>query len=50
LVTLLPKASVFWEPFMAGPLETRVRRVAGMFASFSEKCFVGLSRLGWLRS
>lgn len=50
LVTLLPKERVFWEPFAAGPLEVRVRRVAGMIAIFFERYFVDLSRFGWLRS
>jgi hypothetical protein len=32
LVTLWPNESVFCEPFAAGPLEVRVRRVAGIAA------------------
>lgn len=39
LVTLLPKESVFWEPFAAGPVELRVRRVAGMLPG---EIFVGV--------
>lgn len=44
LVTLLPKESVFWEPFGAGPLEVRVRRVAGIAAGFAER---GLQNFVW---
>ena len=32
---VLAKESVFWEPFDAGPLEVRERRVGGIFVSIS---------------
>jgi hypothetical protein len=41
LVTLWPKERVFWEPLGAGPLELRLRRVAGIFAGFSVGYWVG---------
>jgi hypothetical protein len=46
LVTLLPNESVFWEPLAAGPLEVRVRRVAGIVASFLRRGVGILKRLG----
>jgi hypothetical protein len=35
---VLPKERVFWEPFKAGPLDVRERRVGGIFASLREVC------------
>ena len=32
---VLAKESVFWEPFDAGPLEVRERRVGGIFVFIS---------------
>jgi len=31
---VLPKERVFWEPFGAGPLDVRERRVGGMVTDF----------------
>lgn len=50
LVTLWPKERVFWEPFGAGPLELRLRRVAGIFVGFLEGLLGWVVRFGWLRS
>jgi len=42
LVTLLlPKEMIFWEPFAAGPLEVRDRRVDGMLVDFVKADFWG---------
>jgi hypothetical protein len=37
LVTLFPKERVFWEPFVAGPFDVRVRRVAGIAARIFQR-------------